>query len=272
MTSESLPAQPAGRRGYVRYSLPVVREILRRVADGESVRAICRDDPRMPTKGTVSRWVAARPKFRERLDKARRAAGRYGASAHRSGFCEVTAQEIFLRLAGGETMVSICRDPEMPADTTISRWRRAEPEFDEALRVAREIQGERFADLSVEVMDEATPETGFVTGVKLAHMRWLAAIHGPRAFSRTKPREAPVEPKQTHIYFRHFQIETREDGMVRFVSYIADPQSNGVVYDHIGDWGPPREKDAPKPLADGRAGGGGGVGGDDRSDEDAQWV
>ena len=40
MTSENLPAQPAGRRGYVRYSRPVVREILLRVTNGESVKAI----------------------------------------------------------------------------------------------------------------------------------------------------------------------------------------------------------------------------------------
>lgn len=258
MTSETSPAKPAGRRGYVRYSLPVVRELLTRVTNGESVHAICRDNARMPTKQTVSRWVRERPRFRARLEKARRLAGRFGPWAHQSRFCEATAQEIFLRLADGETMRSICRDPEMPSEPTVARWRRLEPEFDEALRMAREIQAERLADKSIEIAEAATPETATQTRVQLAHIRWLAAVHGPRTFSRMKPREAPVEERRLHICIRRFEIETRDDGMRRMVSYVADPGTKGVEIDHVGEWCEPRARAEPErltaPAADRRDG------------------
>jgi hypothetical protein len=242
MTSENSPAQPAGRRGYVRYGRNVVRELLMRVTNGESVHAICRDDAHMPTKQTVSRWARERPRFKARLEAARRLAGRYGRFGHQSRFCEVTAQEVFLRLAAGETMEAICADPEMPAETTVARWRRLEPEFDEALKVAREIQAERFADRSIGLAEAATPETAFLTGVRLAHIRWLTAIHGPRTFSRTKPREAPEEEKRLHICIRRFEVETREDGMRRMVSYVADPGTRGVVRDSEGEWHEPPQR------------------------------
>lgn len=250
MTSETSPAQPAGRRGYVRYSLPVVRELLMRVTNGESVHAICRDEPTMPTKQTVSRWVRERPRFRDRLEKARRLAGRFGRFAHQSKFCEATAQEIFLRLADGETMRSICRDPEMPSEPTVARWRRLEPEFDDALKLAREIQAERLADKSIEIAEAATPETATQTRVQLAHIRWLAAVHGPRMFSRMKPREAPVEEKMLQILMRRFQIETREDGMMRMVSYVADPGTKGVEIDDVGEWYAPMASAKPGRLSE----------------------
>jgi hypothetical protein len=248
MTSETSPAQPAGRRGYVRYSRPVIREILMRVTNGETVRAICQDNPRMPKAGTVGKWMNARPWFMRQMETARRLAGRYGRSANQSRFCEATAQEIYLRLADGETMRSICRDPEMPAETTVARWRRLEPDFDEALRTAREIQAERLADKSIEIAEAATPETATVTRVQLAHIRWLAAVHGPRTFSKMKPREAPKEQRLLQICMRRFNIEKREDGMLRMVSYIADPGTKGVEVDHVGEWYAPMKTTQLGPL------------------------
>ena len=249
MNEQTLPAaEPARGRRYVRYSLPVVREILRRVAAGESVVALCRD-PRMPNPNTVTHWARTRPGFRRQLEKARRAAGRYGANAQMGRFCAATAQEIYLRLAAGETMHSICADPAMPAETTVARWRRMEPEFDEALRTAREIQAERFADVSLDVAAAATPETAYLTSVRLAHIRWLTAIHGPRRFGRYKPQEAPGEPQEVVTLVRHFKVEEREDGATRLVSFRPDPATGRVVRDHEGAW-----------SAAGRAGPGGGEG------------
>lgn len=240
MTSETLPARRAGRLRYVRYSPSVVREILMRVTNGESVMAICRE-ARMPHPNTVTDWARKRPRFAERLEAARRLAGRYGANAQMGRFCPATGQDIYLRLAGGETMKSICSDPAMPAETTVARWRRMEPEFDAALKVAREIQAERFADDSVGLAEAATPETAYLTNVRLAHIRWLAAVHGPRTFSRMKPREAPVEERRLDICIRHFKVETRDDGMTRFVSYVTDPKTREVVRDSAGEWKAPKD-------------------------------
>lgn len=43
--------------------------ILQRVADGESVRSICRDDA-MPHLSTFFRWITEKPDFREQYDAA----------------------------------------------------------------------------------------------------------------------------------------------------------------------------------------------------------
>ena len=51
---------PRGRGGDLS---PVQQDILRRVMNGESVRAICRDDD-MPCTSTVMNWLASDPDFR----------------------------------------------------------------------------------------------------------------------------------------------------------------------------------------------------------------
>jgi len=48
----------------------VKEEICRRIADGESLRAICRDD-RMPATSTVCLWLADDETFREQYARAR---------------------------------------------------------------------------------------------------------------------------------------------------------------------------------------------------------
>jgi len=48
----------------------VVFELLERIADGESLRAICRDD-HMPDKATVFRWLADDAELRDQYARAR---------------------------------------------------------------------------------------------------------------------------------------------------------------------------------------------------------
>lgn len=52
------------------YSAVVVDAICERLADGESLRAICLGDD-MPDKATVFRWLAAHPEFRDQYASAR---------------------------------------------------------------------------------------------------------------------------------------------------------------------------------------------------------
>ena len=64
--------QPAGpRRGA--YSRRLADEICARLADGQSLRAICAD-PAMPHRATVLRWLHANPEFRNLYTLAREAA------------------------------------------------------------------------------------------------------------------------------------------------------------------------------------------------------
>lgn len=52
------------------YTPELAIEICRRISDGESLRAVCRDDS-MPCTSTVMKWAAEKPEFSEQYAKAR---------------------------------------------------------------------------------------------------------------------------------------------------------------------------------------------------------
>ncbi len=58
---------PAGRPTIFTPELSAV--ILQRVADGESIRSICRDDA-MPSLSAFFRWIVEKPEFKEQYDAA----------------------------------------------------------------------------------------------------------------------------------------------------------------------------------------------------------
>jgi hypothetical protein len=161
-----------------KYDLELAALICRRVAAGESLRAICRADPAMPTGKTVWKWRRAHPEFDEMLshaqgvareralseqaarDRARRDdPGRRRAwNAGLSGYCEALADRILDRVAMGESLTGICRDLGSPSIGTVYNWLRAEPEFVEAYRIAREIQAEAIVERACETAPP--PEAG----------------------------------------------------------------------------------------------------------------
>lgn len=48
--------------------------IAARIAEGETLRALCRDDPVVPDRATVSQWIATKPDFADQVARAREAA------------------------------------------------------------------------------------------------------------------------------------------------------------------------------------------------------
>ncbi|AAR97692.1 terminase small subunit [Bordetella phage BPP-1] len=78
------PTRPAGARAFgdarktarmknaSTYTEAIATEICDRIADGEPLRQICRDE-HMPAWRTVYHWIEARPEFAERMERARRA-------------------------------------------------------------------------------------------------------------------------------------------------------------------------------------------------------
>jgi len=55
-----------------RYTLKLADEICERLAEGESLRRICRDE-HMPNKATVFRWLGLHTSFRDQYARAREA-------------------------------------------------------------------------------------------------------------------------------------------------------------------------------------------------------
>jgi hypothetical protein len=67
---EALQAAPRTRGGQDTYTEAIAEEICDRLANGEFLRVICRDD-HMPAWRTVYAWIEARPDFDARIARAR---------------------------------------------------------------------------------------------------------------------------------------------------------------------------------------------------------
>jgi hypothetical protein len=221
-----------GRAGSVRWSAALARRICERVAGGEVLYGVLREDG-MPSAQSVAVWARARPEFAAALLEARRAGGR-PARANGKGcggvwtYCEATAHEIFERLCEGQSLTAIARDPSMPSLSTIFYWRRKIPEFAETVRVAKEIQAERFCDLGWEMAEAATPKTAYLTQVRLAQLRWMAGVMAPRVF-RLKPVEAPAPREELKVLVRHFEVEVDpQTGKRTVVAYRPNPETGAV--------------------------------------------
>lgn len=63
-----------------------------------------------------------------------------------SDYSDELAATICDRIAGDESLESICRDEGMPASSTVRRWLREKPEFQANYVRAREEQGHTVAD------------------------------------------------------------------------------------------------------------------------------
>jgi hypothetical protein len=249
MTSDPRPEgarsdkRPEGVRGYVQFSAKVARAICVRVAAGETQAAICAD-PAMPSRHTLHRWARERPAFAKIFARAR-ALGNRTSTGQSSTYCPVVAHEIAVRLSEGESLTAIAQDPAMPSIGSMFYWRKAHPEFTEALRLAREALAERFSDLGWQMAQEATPETAYLTRVRLGQLRWTAAILSPRTHGRQKASEPPEPAQVRTLLFRHFDIETHpETGQRRVVGYRPDPDTMLPARDSEGPW-----TDPPDPVA-----------------------
>lgn len=230
-----------GRRGYVRFTAQLGREICARMAAGEAVTAICAGAG-MPSVDTVYGWARekAGEEFGVEYQRAKALSAREGLGRNTT-YTEVTAAEICVRLAEGESLSAIARDPAMPTLLTIMHWQRKSADFAAALAIAREARAEQMADVGWEMALAATPETAFLTHVRLGHLRWRVAIASPKTHGKHKaadlPAAEPSEPNTTTFMFRHFQLEKNaETGQRRIVGYSPDPQTMKLVRDSEGPW------------------------------------
>lgn len=75
-------------------------------------------------------------------------------------------QRICERLAGGETLIAICKDESLPGESTVRAWVVKQVDDDDPLKAfqasyarARETQAMRWADEIVEISDDAARDT-----------------------------------------------------------------------------------------------------------------
>jgi hypothetical protein len=85
-------------------------------------------------------------------------------------------------MAQGETLTNICRDPDMPAWTTVHHWKRADESFRQALARAREQQAEVWADEIVSISDDDLPTHEAIgrARLRMQSRQWLAGKFNPQ--------------------------------------------------------------------------------------------
>jgi hypothetical protein len=201
-----LAAAPAPSRR-VTWSEEVGEAICGRLAAGESLMAVCRDEG-MPHHSTVREWGWRRPAFGEALLEAMRAARlrRRRADLARamrprdarglwSTYSHALGAEICRRLVEGETLIAVCRDEAMPCYSTVLNWARAVPEFGEAYARARRLAADYLFDEARELALAAKPGTVWVDRLKFQVIRWQVARLAPRKYVEEMP-EAEVSQAQ----------------------------------------------------------------------------
>lgn len=105
------------------------------VRRGTPVRALVRR-PEWPSRERLNAWKRERPDFAKALADAALFA-RDGRDPDWTRFDQAVADQVVLRLSKGETVPQLSRDPHMPGETALRRWRRRYPEFDTVLKIAK---------------------------------------------------------------------------------------------------------------------------------------
>ena len=206
-------------RKYVRYSEGLGQTICLRLAGGESLSAICRDEG-MPHPTTVYAWTRDHPEFgaafltaqkearvAERLADRAAAARRWGADGEADGafgvlrdgrgrwstFTPELGEEICWRLANGESLKSIGMDPRMPSSATVLYWARRYPAFGDAYAQARAMMADSLSDMALEVAMTTNPREVWADRLRVDTIRWLAARQAPRKYCERVQAAAELE-------------------------------------------------------------------------------
>jgi hypothetical protein len=75
-------------------------------------------------------------------------------TGRQSEFTQEIAGKICVRISNGESLRSIVKDPEMPAQSTVYEWLSRHPSFAEQYARARDDQADTLADEIVAIADE----------------------------------------------------------------------------------------------------------------------
>lgn len=222
---------PLARRSAAAYSLELAEAICARIAQGESVRAICRDRT-MPSHDTLHRWASHYPAFARMKAQARLAARtahvraregrRLTAKARRrqdwgrgDQYSPELGAEICRRLAEGQSLVEVCAEPGLPHRATVYGWLAAHADFAEIYGRAREAQAHDRFDLAWEIARSATPATVSLARLQFDVIRWQTARMAPKAYGeRLGPEAQPVE-----VWVRKFGREPGDERDV-FAGYF----------------------------------------------------
>lgn len=115
-------------------------------------------------------------------------------------YSTVIVDIICSRIAEGESLTKICKDPALPTFATISRWRRANDEFDQAIRHAYEDRAHYYHDKAIETAEStADKEEAAINRLKIDTYKWTAERSNRKQFA-TKDDKKEVQQAATVTY------------------------------------------------------------------------
>ena len=124
-------------------------------------------------------------------------------------YSKALAAKICSRLAGGESLRSICKGDKMPAMSTVLLWvvDGEHEEFSEQYRCAREAAGYAHADRVIDTVDKVCvgeldhqSAKAMLDGLKWAAERMSPKAHGPKQEVDHKSGDGSMTPKPTTIH------------------------------------------------------------------------
>jgi terminase small subunit-like protein len=130
----------------------IADRILGEVSLGRRIGEIC-GDPGMPSASTVRLWVIEdRGGFAARYRRAREIGGT--GMGRPTLYTPELAGLILAELAGGRTLAEVCRDPDMPAESTVRLWVIEDREgFAAEYTSAREVGDDIMAGQMLDIVD-----------------------------------------------------------------------------------------------------------------------
>lgn len=97
-----------------------------------------------------------------------------------SKYSENIADIICERMVDGQSMRTICQDPDMPDRATVLRWLHLHEDFAAKYARARELQGDYYAEETIHIVDEEEdPNRG---RVRMQARQWYAAKLAPKKY------------------------------------------------------------------------------------------
>lgn len=99
-----------------------------------------------------------------------------------TSYNESTAGAIIEQIAEGNSLRSICLDPEMPGLQTVFDWLTKYEDFRSKYARARESQADVMDDKILQVADECTEETAQAARVKIGAYQWRASKLNPKKY------------------------------------------------------------------------------------------
>src|SRR5262245_47054190 len=98
-------------------------------------------------------------------------------------YTEELAARICERLALGESLNAICKDDDMPWQSTVYLWLSGNTKFSENYKAAREYQADLLADEVMDRVRDCDSEQAAGARVHLDGVKWFASVVAPRKYT-----------------------------------------------------------------------------------------